>query len=91
MTFNISKILKQFPSRPTGEVPWHRCYHCQWKQAHAPLEMEFYKGTFIHCGLGNLFFDQWTTGAKILYFFRLTNLMPNRHGIESGSALKRTT
>jgi hypothetical protein len=27
-------------------------------QAHAPLEMEFYKGTFIHYGLGNLFFDQ---------------------------------
>jgi poly-gamma-glutamate synthesis protein (capsule biosynthesis protein) len=27
-------------------------------QAHAPLEMEFYKGTFIHYGLGNLFFGQ---------------------------------
>lgn len=27
-------------------------------QAHAPLQMEFYKGTFIHYGLGNLFFGQ---------------------------------
>ena len=27
-------------------------------QAHAPLEMEFYKDTFIHYGLGNLFFGQ---------------------------------
>jgi len=27
-------------------------------QAHAPLEMEFYKGAFIHYGLGNLFFGQ---------------------------------
>ncbi len=29
-------------------------------QAHAPLEMEFYKGTFIHYGLGNLFL--WSDG-----------------------------
>ena len=27
-------------------------------QAHAPLEMEFYKGAFIHYGLVNLFFGQ---------------------------------
>ncbi len=27
-------------------------------QAHAPLEMEFYKGSFIHYGLGNFFFGQ---------------------------------
>ncbi len=27
-------------------------------QAHAPLEMEFYQGAFIHYGLGNLFFGQ---------------------------------
>jgi hypothetical protein len=27
-------------------------------QAHAPLEMEFYDGAFIHYGLGNLFFGQ---------------------------------
>lgn len=27
-------------------------------QSHVPLEMEFYKGSFIHYGLGNLFFDQ---------------------------------
>ena len=27
-------------------------------QSHVPLEMEFYKGTFIHYGLGNLFFGQ---------------------------------
>jgi hypothetical protein len=27
-------------------------------QSHVPLEMEFYKGTFIHFGLGNLFFGQ---------------------------------
>jgi poly-gamma-glutamate synthesis protein (capsule biosynthesis protein) len=27
-------------------------------QSHAPLQMEFYKGVFIHYGLGNLFFGQ---------------------------------
>ena len=27
-------------------------------QSHVPQEMEFYKGTFIHFGLGNLFFGQ---------------------------------
>lgn len=27
-------------------------------QAHAPLQMEFYKGAFIHYGLGNFFYDQ---------------------------------
>jgi len=27
-------------------------------QAHVPQVMEFYKGSFIHYGLGNLFFDQ---------------------------------
>jgi hypothetical protein len=27
-------------------------------QSHVPLQMEFYKGTFIHYGLGNLFFGQ---------------------------------
>jgi poly-gamma-glutamate synthesis protein (capsule biosynthesis protein) len=27
-------------------------------QSHVPMEMEFYKGTFIHYGLGNLFFGQ---------------------------------
>ncbi len=27
-------------------------------QAHAPLQMEFFKGTFIHYGLGNFFFGQ---------------------------------
>lgn len=28
-------------------------------QAHQPQAMEFYKGSFIHYGLGNLFFDQY--------------------------------
>jgi poly-gamma-glutamate synthesis protein (capsule biosynthesis protein) len=27
-------------------------------QSHVPMEMEFYKDTFIHYGLGNLFFGQ---------------------------------
>lgn len=27
-------------------------------QSHVPLQMEFHNGTFIHHGLGNLFFDQ---------------------------------
>ncbi|MEJ5225819.1 MAG: CapA family protein, partial [Anaerolineales bacterium] len=30
-------------------------------QAHSPQAMEFYNGTFIHYGLGNLFFDQMHT------------------------------
>jgi poly-gamma-glutamate synthesis protein (capsule biosynthesis protein) len=28
-------------------------------QAHHPQAVEFYKSSFIHYGLGNLFFDQW--------------------------------
>jgi poly-gamma-glutamate synthesis protein (capsule biosynthesis protein) len=31
-------------------------------QAHQPQAMEFYKGAFIHYGLGNLFFDQYYLG-----------------------------
>jgi poly-gamma-glutamate synthesis protein (capsule biosynthesis protein) len=30
----------------------------QGSQAHYPQTMEFYKGAFVHYGLGNLFFDQ---------------------------------
>ena len=30
----------------------------QGSQAHYPQTMEFYDGTFVHYGLGNLFFDQ---------------------------------
>ncbi len=32
-------------------------------QAHQPHAFEFYKGAFLHYGLGNLFFDQYTEGA----------------------------
>ncbi len=34
-------------------------------QSHHPMAMEFYKGSFIHYGLGNLFFDQMHTGGLI--------------------------
>lgn len=34
-------------------------------QAHHPQAIEFYKGAFIHYGLGNLFFDQmWSLGTR---------------------------
>nr|MBC7245735.1 CapA family protein [Chloroflexota bacterium] len=34
-------------------------------QAHHPQAIEFYKGSFIHYGLGNLFFDQmWSLGTR---------------------------
>ncbi len=33
-------------------------------QAHLPMAMEFYKDTFIHYGLGNLFFDQMTGTSR---------------------------
>lgn len=34
-------------------------------QAHQPQALEFYKGGFIHYGLGNLFFDQmWSTPTR---------------------------
>ncbi|MGV8025377.1 MAG: CapA family protein [Anaerolineaceae bacterium] len=32
-------------------------------QAHQPQAFEFYKGAFLHYGLGNLFFDQYNEGA----------------------------
>ncbi|MBA4400172.1 MAG: hypothetical protein C0396_09970, partial [Anaerolinea sp.] len=34
-------------------------------QAHHPMAMEFYRGSFIHYGLGNLFFDQMHKGGLI--------------------------
>ncbi len=33
-------------------------------QAHVPQAMEFYNGTFIHYGLGNLFFDQMAAPSR---------------------------
>jgi len=34
-------------------------------QAHHPQAIEFYKGAYIHYGLGNLFFDQmWSLGTR---------------------------
>ncbi|MCE5209099.1 MAG: CapA family protein [Chloroflexi bacterium] len=38
-------------------------------QSHRPQGMEFYKGSFLHYGLGNLFFDQYGVGE------------PNRQGM----------
>jgi hypothetical protein len=39
--------------------------YVQGSQAHQPQTMEFYGDTFIHYGLGNLFFDQmWTEGQQ---------------------------
>ncbi|RJQ39197.1 MAG: hypothetical protein C4545_10905 [Anaerolineaceae bacterium] len=32
-------------------------------QAHQPQAFEFYKGAFLHYGLGNLFFDQYNEGS----------------------------
>jgi hypothetical protein len=32
-------------------------------QAHQPQALEFYKGSLLHYGLGNLFFDQYDEGA----------------------------
>ncbi len=32
-------------------------------QAHQPQALEFYQGSFIHYGLGNLFFDQYFEGS----------------------------
>jgi hypothetical protein len=34
-------------------------------QAHLPQVMEFYNGSFIHYGLGNLFFDQMGDVSKV--------------------------
>lgn len=34
-------------------------------QSHHPMAMEFYQNSFIHYGLGNLFFDQMHTGGLI--------------------------
>ncbi len=39
--------------------------YVQGSQAHQPQTMEFYGDTFIHYGLGNLFFDQmWNEGRQ---------------------------
>ncbi len=46
-------------------------------QAHHPQAIEFYNGSFIHYGLGNLFFDQmWSTETR--------QIMVDRHTIYDG-------
>jgi hypothetical protein len=45
----------------------------QGSQAHQPQTMEFYGETFVHYGLGNLFFDQmWSDGTRQEFVDRLT-------------------
>jgi len=49
-------------------------------QAHMPAAMEFYEGSFIHYGLGNLFFDQMShrlDNGKIINDTR--NVFVDRH------------
>lgn len=55
--------------------------YVQGSQAHQPQTMEFYGDTFIHYGLGNLFFDQmWNEGRQgfvnrlVFYDNRLLNI-----------------
>jgi poly-gamma-glutamate synthesis protein (capsule biosynthesis protein) len=46
-------------------------------QAHHPQAIEFYNDSFIHYGLGNLFFDQmWSLGTR--------QIMVDRHVIYGG-------
>ncbi|HQE93585.1 MAG TPA: CapA family protein [Anaerolineae bacterium] len=45
--------------------------YVQGSQAHQPQTMEFYGDTFIHYGLGNLFFDQMWTEAQQGFVNRL--------------------
>jgi poly-gamma-glutamate synthesis protein (capsule biosynthesis protein) len=54
-------------------------------QAHQPQNMEFYKGSFIHYGTGNLFFDQYITpGGDQL---PLDRAFIDRHVIYNGKYL----
>lgn len=71
----------------TGQVNDFRTFadlgpvYVQGSQAHQPQTMEFYGDTFIHYGLGNLFFDQmWNEGRQgfvnrlVFYNNRLLNI-----------------
>ena len=48
-------------------------------QAHQPLGFEFYRGGFIHYGLGNLFFDQMQTIANRQEFIDRHVFYDGRH------------
>lgn len=57
-------------------------------QSHVPAAMEFYDGSFIHYGLGNLFFDQMShlmPDGSIIYDTR--NLFIDRHVFYDGKYL----
>jgi len=48
-------------------------------QSHQPQAIEFYKGSFIHYGLGNLFFDQMYSTAVRQEFADRHILYKGRH------------
>jgi len=54
-------------------------------QAHVPASMEFSGGSFVHYGLGNLFFDQMShlmPDGSLIYDTR--NVFVDRHVIYNG-------
>ncbi len=53
-------------------------------QAHMPAAMEFYGKTFIHYGLGNLFFDQMSHRKGDILIYDTRNVFVDRHVIYNG-------
>ena len=53
-------------------------------QAHMPAAMEFSGGTFIHYGLGNLFFDQMSHLMNGSLIYDTRNVFVDRHVIYNG-------
>jgi poly-gamma-glutamate synthesis protein (capsule biosynthesis protein) len=62
MTFQYNEYYQPFPTdyeqRDFRSMADAGAIIVSGSQAHVPAAMEFYEGSFIHYGLGNLFFDQ---------------------------------
>lgn len=62
MTFQYNEYYQSFPTdyeqRDFRSMADAGAIIVSGSQAHVPAAMEFYEGSFIHYGLGNLFFDQ---------------------------------
>jgi len=92
MTFQYNEYYQPFPTdyeqRDFRSMADAGAIIVSGSQAHMPATMEFYEGSFIHYGLGNLFFDQMShrqDNGTIIYDTR--NVFVDRHIFYDGRYL----